>query len=158
MSDHPKPEAAPKRVFAVSSGGGHWVQLRRLLPALEGQHVTIVTTEASARGEVECDRFYLVKDASMWNKPALVRSALRMLWLLLKHRPQVVLSTGAAPGFFAVAFGRLLGARTVWVDSIANAEVLSLSGQKAGRFAHLWLTQWPNLARPGGPQYMGSVL
>ena len=33
-----------------------------------------------------------------------------------------------------------------------------LSGQLAGRFADLWLTQWRHLARPGGPNYIGSVL
>ena len=76
----------------------------------------------------------------------------------MRHRPDVVLSTGAAPGFFAILFGKLLGARTIWVDSIANAEQLSLSGKKAGRFADLWLTQWPHLAQPGGPLYKGSVI
>ena len=60
--------------------------------------------------------------------------------------------------FFGVFFGRLLGARTIWVDSIANADELSLSGRKAGRFAHLWLTQWPELARAQGPHYQGAVL
>jgi Oligosaccharide biosynthesis protein Alg14 like len=55
-------------------------------------------------------------------------------------------------------FGRFLGARTIWVDSIANIDVLSMSGQKAGRYADLWLTQWPELASPNGPEYRGSVL
>ena len=42
--------------------------------------------------------------------------------------------------------------------SIANAEELSLSGAKAGSCADLWLTQWPHLAREGGPRYLGNVL
>jgi hypothetical protein len=52
----------------------------------------------------------------------------------------------------------LLGARTIWIDSIANVEELSLSGRRIGKHAHLWLTQWPHLAAPGGPRYEGSVL
>jgi hypothetical protein len=43
------------------------------------------------------------------------------------------------------------------VDSIANAEELSLSGRKVRRFADLWLTQWPDLVREGGPEYAGAV-
>jgi hypothetical protein len=69
-----------------------------------------------------------------------------------------VITTGAAPGYFAVRIGKLLGARVVWVDSIANAEELSLSGQKAGSFVDLWLTQWPQLARECGPKHFGNVL
>jgi UDP-N-acetylglucosamine:LPS N-acetylglucosamine transferase len=78
--------------------------------------------------------------------------------LILKVRPDVVVSTGAAPGYFAVRFGRLFGASTIWVDSVANVEELSMSGQMAGRCAHVWLTQWPHLARDGGPMFLGSVL
>jgi hypothetical protein len=54
--------------------------------------------------------------------------------------------------------GRLLGARTLFIDSIANAERLSLSGHLACRHANLMLTQWPHLASNEGPQYRGSVL
>ena len=45
-----------------------------------------------------------------------------MLGLLLRHRPDVIVTTGAAPGYFALRFGKLLGARTIWIDSMANAE------------------------------------
>ena len=79
-------------------------------------------------------------------------------WLLWQERPDVVISTGAAPGYFAIRLGNLFGARTIWVDSVANVEELSLSGQKAGPHAKLWLTQWAHLARENGPHHRGSVL
>lgn len=60
-----------------------------------------------------------------------------MFLIVLLHRPDIVISTGAAPGFFALLFGKLLGARTIWIDSIANAEQLSVSGQKVKLFADL---------------------
>jgi cellulose synthase/poly-beta-1,6-N-acetylglucosamine synthase-like glycosyltransferase len=72
--------------------------------------------------------------------------------------PHKVITTGAAPGFFAVRLGKLLGAQCCWLDSIANAERLSLSGERAGPVADLWLTQWPGLASPHGPHYQGAVL
>jgi hypothetical protein len=81
-----------------------------------------------------------------------------VLLLLLRVRPDVVISTGAAPGYFALRLGRILGARTVWVDSVANAEELSMSGRMAGKYADLWLTQWEHLAEKGGPMFKGSVL
>jgi UDP-N-acetylglucosamine:LPS N-acetylglucosamine transferase len=150
--------AHAKKVLAVSSGGGHWVQMKRLFSAFEGCRLSVATVEPGARAEVDCETFHLIRDASRWSKLALALSALQVLWVVLKRRPDVVVSTGAAPGFFAVWFGKLLGARTIWVDSIANAERLSLSGEKAGRHADLWLTQWPHLASEGGPSFRGSVL
>jgi UDP-N-acetylglucosamine:LPS N-acetylglucosamine transferase len=146
------------RVLAVSSGGGHWVQLRRLRPAFEGFETVWMTVDAGYREELGADRLYVVNDATRWNRAGLVVCALRVFWALLRVRPHVVVTTGAAPGFFAVVLGKLLGARTVWIDSIANADVLSGSGTWIGRFADLWLTQWPHLAREGGPYYEGAVL
>ncbi|MFH1998802.1 MAG: UDP-N-acetylglucosamine--LPS N-acetylglucosamine transferase [Planctomycetota bacterium] len=147
-----------KRILAVASGGGHWVQLRRLAPAFDDHDVAYLTTEPSYRSEVAPARFYTVKDASRWNKFGLLRQAFQILWILLRLRPETIITTGAAPGFFAVRMGKWLGARCVWLDSIANAEKLSLSGERAGPVADLWLTQWEHLASQDGPKCRGSVL
>ena len=82
----------------------------------------------------------------------------RVTLLVVRLRPDVIISTGAAPGFVALRVGALVGARTCWLDSIANTEVLSESGRRIGPKADLWLTQWPDLAKSDGPTYAGSVL
>jgi UDP-N-acetylglucosamine:LPS N-acetylglucosamine transferase len=146
------------RVLAVSSGGGHWIELLRLAPAFEDCTLIYATVSRDYRPMVQGHRFHVVGDGTRWNKLALLSVALRVLTVLLWERPHVVVSTGAAPGYLALRLGKLLGARTIWVDSIANAEELSLSGQKAGAIADLWLTQWEHLARPSGPEYAGAVL
>jgi UDP-N-acetylglucosamine:LPS N-acetylglucosamine transferase len=146
-----------ERVLAVASGGGHWVQLMRLRPVFSGMSVSWMATHPEYRDDVD-GRFHLVQDANLWNKLALAKMFVQVGWVLLRERPRVVVTTGAAPGFAAIVFGRLLGARTIWIDSIANSETLSTSGARAGRWAHVWLTQWPHLAVPGGPQYWGAIL
>jgi hypothetical protein len=154
-------EAPTRRIklVAISSGGGHWVQLLRLRPAFVNCDVTFATVKAGYRSDVGPEaRFRIIPDANRWNKLGLVRVLCSIAWLLWQERPDVVISTGAAPGYFAIRLGNLFGARTIWVDSVANVEELSLSGQKAGPHASLWLTQWAHLARENGPQYRGSVL
>lgn len=146
------------KILAVASAGGHWVQLLRLRPAFEGNEVRYVSTNSGLANGVLPDRLYVVRDASMWDKLGLVVMACQIGWIILRYRPDVIVSTGAAPGFFAVVMGRLLGARTIWIDSVANAEELSLAGRKVRRWAHHWFTQWPGLAKEGGPSYIGSVL
>lgn len=147
------------KVLAISSGGGHWVQLLRLRPAFADCDVVFATVKEGFRTDLAPDSdFRLIPDANRWDKVGLVRALYAVCRLLWRERPDVVVTTGAAQGYFAIRIGQLLGARTIWVDSIANGEELSLSGRKAGPHASLWLTQWAHLARPDGPHYNGSVM
>ena len=147
-----------KRLLAIASAGGHWKELVRLKPLFDQYEVTYVTTESGFRGDVHGRRFRTVTEASRWDRLRLMKSALEVLWVLVRERPRVIVTTGAAPGWFALYLGKKFGAKTVWIDSFANGDELSLSGQKAGRYADVWLTQWPELAKPNGPEYAGSVL
>ncbi len=149
---------SPKRVLAIASGGGHWVQLMRLRPALDDCDVTYVTVNEAYRTDVGGARFCVISDSTRWSKFGLVRTALQVLLTLLRERPDVVVSTGAAPGYFAVRFGKWFGAKTIWLDSIANVDQVSMAGAWAGRYADLFLTQWQHLAKPGGPSFVGAVV
>lgn len=149
----------PKRVFAVASSGGHWIQLLRLRPAFEGQEMIYVTVDKDYQRDVPDQKLCVVQDANMWNKFRLLVQMVQVLLLVLRYRPDVVLSTGAAPGYFAIRFGKWVGARTAWIDSIANSDELSMSGRHVRKHADLWLTQWEHLANSNdGPVYAGSVL
>lgn len=161
--------ASPKvpKILAVASGGGHWVQLNRLAPAWDGCEVHFLTTSAdqkagvlaraAARGQPS-PHFHLCTDANRWQKLRLVRQMMEVAAVVARVRPDVVITTGAAPGYFALRIGKMFGARTCWLDSIANAQELSLSGEKAGPHADLFLTQWPEVARPDGARFVGAVL
>ena len=150
--------ARPKRVLAVAAGGGHWVQLMRISRVLLDHKVAYVTVSAAYRCDVKGAKLYSVVDATAWNKFKLLWQALQVLVIVLRERPEVIISTGAAPGYFAIRFGKLVGARTIWIDSIANVERLSMSGRKVQPYADLWLTQWQHLTLDSGPSYRGAVL
>ena len=133
------------------------MQLRRLRQAFEDCDLAYLTTDPGYRHDVGAARFYTTKDANRWNKVALAMSALKIAWVVLKERPDVVVTTGAAPGYFALRFAKLIGARTMWVDSIANVEELSMSGRMASKHVDRCLTQWPHLAS-ANIQHEGAVL
>jgi UDP-N-acetylglucosamine:LPS N-acetylglucosamine transferase len=146
------------KILAIASGGGHWIQLLRLRPAFSGADITYASAERQAASDVEGHRFFSFPDANRERKIALIFQILRIAWIVARVRPHVVVSTGASCGYVAVRLGRMLGARTMFIDSIANAEKLSLSAQLAQRHANLTLTQWPHLECPEGPHYHGSVI
>lgn len=147
-----------RRVIAIASAGGHWVQLLRLRPAFQGVDVVYISTHAGLRRQVIESKFYSVRDANRWDKFGLMLMTAQIFWLLVRIRPDAIVTTGAAPGYVAIRLGKLLGAKGLWLDSIANSEELSHSGKMAGRVADEWLTQWPELSSPEGPDYHGAVL
>jgi hypothetical protein len=144
--------------LAIASGGGHWIQLSRVVSAFAGCDTAFVTTLSGYREQVRPARFYVVRDANLRRKVSLLIMAVHLLAIVVRERPDVIISTGAAPGYFGIRIGKLFGARTIWLDSMANSEQLSVSGRKIKRHADLWLTQWPHLAQPDGPYYKGGVL
>ena len=134
------------------------MQLLRLRPAFEDCEVSYATVRDSYRADVPGQIFHRIPDCNRHHPLALARSAVAILRLVLRLHPDVVVTTGAAPGFLAARIGKRSGARVVWIDSIANVRELSLSGSRAGTFADLWLTQWPHLAASCNCDYRGNVL
>jgi UDP-N-acetylglucosamine:LPS N-acetylglucosamine transferase len=148
-----------RKVMAVCSGGGHWVEMRRIIPAFEGCEVVYVCTEPELDEDLAGAGFYSVRNVTRRNGLAFAVTIRQIYTALRRERPDVVITTGAAPGLVGLALGKLLfGSRTIWIDSIAAGERLSLSGKLARPVADVRLTQWQHLARPGGPQYWGAVL
>mgnify|MGYP005817213307 CR=1 FL=1 len=157
----PGPGTAVRRqkLMAVSSGGGHWVQLCRLIPAFADCDVVYVSTDRAPPAALRGAPYHSIPDAGQRQRLALIPLAVRLTRILLRERPDVVVSTGAAPGLVALALAKLLlRSRTVWIDSIANVAELSTSGRLARPVADAWLTQWEHLSRPEGPAHWGAVM
>jgi UDP-N-acetylglucosamine:LPS N-acetylglucosamine transferase len=106
----PQPSGQTRpRVLALSSTGGHWIQMLRLQPAFEGCDVTYATTNTDYQSDIENHLFRTIIDANRTQKFKLLLSALSILWTIISVWPDVILSTGAAPGFFAIRIGKLFG-------------------------------------------------
>ena len=147
-----------QRVLAVCSGGGHWIQMKRLAPAFDGFDLTYATVTCSDQDRLLPARVLRIPDANRDTKFKLILLTLRLTWIVARYRPTVVISTGAAPGYLAVRLGRLVGAKTLFMDSIANAEELSLSAKMVIPYADVTLSQWTSVADSKGISYWGAVL
>lgn len=152
-------EPLPK-LLAISSPGGHWIQLNRLSAGLEDRYQIVYAmpaalfTSTSSSGR----KVYSVTDVSADDKWRLIPCALQILYILLKERPKAILSTGAAPGAVAIWLGSFLGIRTIWVDSIANVKQISRAGRLAKKRADVFLTQWEHLSDGQAILFKGALL
>ncbi|MCC9166159.1 glycosyltransferase [Pontibacter harenae] len=146
-----------KKILAIASAGGHWIQLLRLKPAFKYHELIFVSTKGSFAETVEGHKFYHVPDANRKNKLDILRSAIKVTNLIRLIKPDVIITTGAAPGLMGLLAGKLLGTKTIWVDSIANVEELSMSGRIASKIADKVYTQWEHLSNDE-ITFSGSVL
>lgn len=146
-----------KKVMAVASIGGHWIQLLRIARPMEERYEMIyVSTHPKCATMVEGRKYFLTTDFSRTDAWKLVPSFFNAIKTIRQENPDAIITTGAAPGLIYLLAGKLLGRKTIWIDSIANAEHLSASGRMASKIASRTYTQWKDLA-VGTIQYAGNV-
>lgn len=146
------------RLLALASGGGHWVQLQRLRPAFEEFDTVYVSMFDSYAEQVAGSRYYVVPDASRFDLKSFLPVFAKAMAIILKERPKAIVTTGSAPMLSFILLGRLIGARTLWVDSIANSERMSTSGRMAKKLAHCVISQWPEVAAKEDVAFWGAVV
>lgn len=133
-----------KKVLAVASIGGHWIQLLRIAKPLEEHYdIVYVSTHPKCAAMVKGHRFHRIMDFSRWDAWKILPTGLNAMWLVLRERPKAIISTGAAPGLIMLIAGKICGIKTIWIDSIANTEHPSACGRIAAKFTRNCYTQWP---------------
>ncbi|MHA6720032.1 beta-1,4-glucuronosyltransferase WelK [Sphingomonas sp. RS6] len=145
----------------AASGGGHLRQILDL-ESVWSAHDYFFVTEDTALGRslaekhpVELVEHYALGQARLGHPLRMLRGALRNLiqsWRIIRrHRPDVVISTGAGAVFFAALIGKLHGARFVHIESFARFDHPSAFGRMVKRLATVTIVQsaalkthWPD--------------
>ena len=147
-------------ICLAASAGGHVSQLLKLAKSWNGYETFCVTTTEVVRERLSTyGVVYVVGECNRQHPIRVITVLLRCIRIILKERPDVVISTGAAAGCMLCLLGKVLGAKIVWIDSITNVERISLSGRMVRYVADLFLVQWPELAgKYKKVEYVGAVV
>lgn len=151
-------EEKPKTIGLACSNGGHLTSMMQLSEAWRGRDVFVVTY-SGPRKPTSLGRVYYI-DEIMINPIRLVTGAMNILRILAEEKPSVVISTGAEIALPALTLSKLVGAKTVFVESISRSRDLSLTGKLLlGKVDH-FLVQWPELKSKYGNEveYRGRLL
>ena len=148
------------KVALVASSGGHLSQLLLLAESWKGYETFCITTVEVVGDKLrKYGNVYIVGECNREHPLRVILVLLRCINIILRERPDVVISTGAAAGCIVCFLGKFIGAKVAWLDSIANTEKLSLSGRLIRPFADLVLSQWPEVARKyNNVAYVGCVI
>jgi hypothetical protein len=88
-----------KKVLAVASVGGHWIQLLRIVQTFKSDIVVVyAATHSKCQSMVDGYKFYTLQDFSRWDFYKIVPVFFKALKLIWSESPNTVITTGAAPG------------------------------------------------------------
>ena len=152
------------KICLAASAGGHMSQLLKLLehsdtwpvqPALYVTTADVLAVKLIQKGKP----VYLLGECNRQHPFKAMAVLYRSLKVVLKERPDVVITTGALPIALLCLIAKLFGAKIVWIDSVANIIIFSMSGRLIRKFASLFITQWPDLAKQHRQvEYVGTIV
>lgn len=142
----------PKKVMFISSTGGHFHEMSQLKPLLDKYDYYIVTEKTSDKMYLK-DKHpkkvsYLVygtKDHMLTYPFKLLINCFKSLFIYLKVRPKVIITTGAHTAGPMCCIGKLLGSKIIFIETMANLTTKTITGKIIYKFADLFIVQWESM-------------
>ena len=156
-------EEGKLRICVGASAGGHMNQMLKLLEISErwpeSPSFCVTTMKELAEKMERWGPVYIIGECNRYHPLKTLVVFIRSLRIMVREHPDVVITTGSLPLAMICISAKLLGAKIVWIDSIANLECLSMSGRIVRYFADLFLAQWPELSEKyKNVEYVGAIL
>lgn len=136
-----------RKVCLVCSSGGHFYELYHLNTAWqELEHFWVTFSSPDTRHVLKQEKVYSAYSPTNRSIKNFFRNFFLARKVLAKEKPDIIISTGAGvcvPFFY---LGRLRGAKTIYIESLARINELSLTGRLIYPVATEFIVQWPELA------------
>jgi len=148
------------KICVACSTGGHLVEARQLAPVYEKYNHFYFTFSGGVAEELKkTSRVRDIPNIVRYNPLSWIIGAVMSGYIALIERPDVVITTGAGIVVFFCAFAKLLGAKLIFIESMARIERPTLTARMLYPFADLFFVQWPDLLEffPKA-KYMGRLL
>ena len=130
-----------KKILLVSSTGGHFAQLKELMPIMDDYHTDIITIKNQ----------YLTEQPYFFKfHPG--RNPLKYLYILVESikffftiSPDIIITTGSGIAIPICIIGRLFHKKVIFIETFSRIFHPSVSGRFLGLIAHNNIVQWKDL-------------
>ena len=141
-----------KKVMFISSTGGHFNEMSQLKDLLKKYDYYIVTENTPDKmylKEKHPNRVsYLVygtKDHMLTYPFKLLYNCFKSLFIYIKVRPKVIITTGAHTAGPMCCIGKIFGTKIIFIESMANITTKTITGRLIYKFADLFIVQWESM-------------
>ncbi|MCM3135334.1 UDP-N-acetylglucosamine transferase subunit ALG14 [Paenibacillus polysaccharolyticus] len=137
------------KVCLISSTGGHLDELTKIIPAVEDHDYFIITEKNKSKSvDTSRNKVYFLMQQERKNLLFLLVFAaniIKSLYLYLRERPKVIITTGAGATFPFCLFGKLFGAKLIYIESYAKIYSSSATGRLMYKISDEFFIQWETL-------------
>lgn len=139
-----------KKIGFVASSGGHWEELLCLKEIIDNNYSFFVTEKAGQIQEPDTKNVYVVEQMNRSEK-SFFFNFIKLLWrslrILLREKPDVIITTGALIAYPFCLFAKMMGRKVIYIESFARVYDRSLTGKLVYPLADLFLVQWESLKK-----------
>ena len=153
-----------KKVIFASSSGGHLTELLKLEKLFEEYEYLLVTEKTDVTYKMK-DKYNMEFFKYGPNKNifkyfwAIIYNIYISLKVVIKFKPDTIITTGAQVGGIMCFFGKLFGKKIIYIESLAKVDNLSITGRNVYLFADKFYVQWKNLCKKyKKAEYIGRLM
>lgn len=143
------------KICIPTSSGGHLTHMLLLKPLWEktNDRFWVTFDKEDANSALLGEHIYHCYFPTNRNIQNLIRNSLLALKVLHKERPDLIISSGAAIAFPFFVFGKLFGAKTIYIEVFDRVDKPTLTGKLVRHFSDLFIVQWAEMESV----YPGSI-
>lgn len=145
------------KICLTCSHGGHLTEILKLMDAFKGHDVFFITYKGMRAKDL--GKKYTLKNFGR-NPLRFLISIPTVIQILLKEKPDIVISTGSEIAIPVFYIAWILGIRTMFIESLCRVKEPSMTGKIVYPISGVFLVQWKQLLDKFGKkaQYWGNVL
>lgn len=131
------------KVCLVGSSGGHLTHLYMLKPFWKNKERFWVTFDKEdAKSLLEGERTYYCYFPTNRNLKNLIKNTIIAWKVLLKEKPDLIISSGAAVSVPFFYLGKIFGAKLIYIEVFDRIDKPTLSGKIVYPITNKFIVQW----------------
>ena len=140
-----------KKICLISSSGGHFEQLL-MLRKLSNNHKIFIVTEKTKYNKKDKKINYYVKQVNrkeMLFIPKMICIFFKSLFIFLKEKPDVIISTGVLASIPMIFIGHLFKRKVIYIESFAKISSPTMTGKLVYKknWADQFYVQWESMLK-----------
>ena len=150
-----------RKVCFAASSGGHYEQLAMMRPLMDRYDSFVLTEKTFYSSALPGRRMYYLHQVNRKEKKfplLLLLNAFISLWIFLKERPDVVVTTGVLAMVPMCLLAKLFGKKLIYIESFAKITSPTATGRLLYKYADSFYVQWESMLEfyPNA-RYVGGI-
>ncbi|MDE4085886.1 PssD/Cps14F family polysaccharide biosynthesis glycosyltransferase [Planococcus maritimus] len=136
------------KVCFTASSGGHFEQLMMLFPLMsefDGFLITEKTSYSSPKEDLKTYYVPQVNRKELFFSVKILIVFLKTIRILMKEKPDVIISTGALATIPALVLGKALRKKVIFIESFSKIHSPTITGKIVYKFADVFIVQWEEM-------------